>query len=92
MSPTILLISWEPVEESFQNGEIRFYRVIVFDSENSNFYIEVDVNESTSANVTDLKPFHTYGVQVAAYTVGLGPASVAVNITQPQSGTIMQQI
>ena len=47
------------------------------------------MNESTSVNVTDLKPFHTYGVQVTAYTVGLGPASVTVNITQPQSGTIL---
>ena len=89
LSPTILLISWEPVKESFQNGEIQFYRVTVFDSENSDFYREVDVNQSTSANATNLKPFHTYGVKVAAYTVGLGPASVTVNITQPQSGTII---
>ena len=51
----------------------------------SNYHLDASVN-NTSVVVSDLKPFHTYEVQVAAHTIGLGPYSLETNITMPQSG------
>ena len=88
LNATTLLVSWNPVEEPFQNGKIRFYRVFINDMDNSHSSLQLDVSQVTTTIVTDLKPFHTYSVELAAYTIDFGPTSIAVNVTQPQSGIV----
>ncbi len=84
---TALYISWDHLVEQYQNGEVTFYRLDITDLDNSNFVLELSVNgSSTSTTIVGLKPFHTYNVIIAAYTIGVGPYSDTVNTTLPQSG------
>ena len=80
-------VTWSPPAKEHQNGIIRSYTVIVVHEE-SNFHQKVSVND-TSLFVPDLKPFHTYNVQIAAHTIGTGPFSSWRNVTTPQSSKCM---
>ena len=82
-----LLVSWDPVEVYHQNGIVRSYRVVITDSANISSTLTLSVNDSiTAVTVANLQPHHIYIVQVAAYTVGVGPYSDEVNITMPETG------
>lgn len=90
LNATALLVSWERLEEEDQNGKIRFYRLMISNANHSNEDLVIAVNnDSTSTIVTDLKPFRTYSVRIAAYTIGEGPYSDIEYETMPESGTII---
>lgn len=61
--------------------------MVITDLDYMYMYLALSVNgTSTEVIVNDLKPFRTYGIQIAAYTIGLGPYSDIVNSTLPESG------
>ena len=84
MDPRTLSISWSHPEIHLQNGIIRIYRIIVTDVE-SDYVLEISVND-TSTVLSQLSPFHTYEIKIAAYTIDIGPYSNLVSIQMPESG------
>ena len=84
MDPRTLSISWSHPEIHLQNGIIRIYRIIVTDVE-SDYVLEISVND-TNTVLSQLSPFHTYEIKIAAYTIDIGPYSNLVSIQMPESG------
>ena len=84
LSPTSLIISWEPPLQEVRNGIIQRYTVKITELEteqNTTFY-----TEATTLNVTSLHPYYTYNCTVAAETIGIGPFSPPVVFQLPESG------
>ncbi len=42
--------------------------------------------ENTYVSISELHPFYTYDITVAAITTGIGPKSPEYSITMPESG------
>ena len=80
-------LSWKPPPLDQQNGLIQSYTVVVFEVDtNTTQQIHQDYVQ-TSIVLTGLHPYYTYVVSVAAYTVGLGPAT-AITTTTEQDGKL----
>ena len=81
---TQLIVRWEPPSTSDWNGIIRRYYIIVNES-NTGIALQV-TSISQIAIVSNLKPSTSYRVQVAAYTLALGPFSPVVEIDTLPNG------
>ncbi len=81
---TTIIFSWSPPDEEVQNGVIREYRIQLeeIDTGNTSSYISL----STSIEISSLHPDRTYELNVAAFTVAIGPYSVIVNVTTLEDG------
>ena len=78
-------LSWQPPPLNQQNGLIQSYTIIVLEVDtNTTKQIHQDFIQN-SIVLTGLHPYYTYTVSVAAYTVGLGPAT-AITVTTEQDG------
>ena len=84
MSSTAITVQWGPVPCIEQNGDITGYTVRVLESGEMERVEDVgDVNEVT---ISDLTPFTTYSIQVAAVnSEGTGPYSDLIIIDTPNS-------
>ena len=72
-SPNSIYITWLSPSPSLTNGIIREYYVNVTNSETGER--EQLLSQSESLEVTNLHPYSTYELAVAAHTVALGPFS-----------------
>lgn len=73
-------------EPSGHNGIIRSYRVFLRD-QTTNEQTEVDtVGSSQSITLSNLEPFRTYRVTVAAHTIAQGPLSAPLQFTTLEDG------
>ena len=82
INPSTLSLSWNPLASYDANGIVREYIVHVFVQDLSEHYQYSTVN--TSLLLTELHPYYTYTVYVAAVTIGRGPFSAGSSIRMPQ--------
>ena len=101
-SSTELTLEWKPVDELHINGKLRAYVIIFFITHSPvtrhNITIPVTTARKRRA-ITDpssptyelsgLKKYTTYTVQVMAYTVDYGVPSLEINITTAQDGNLL---
>ena len=78
-SSTVVHISWQPPLEDQRNGVIRHYHISLLESSTGRQWSLITV--STDHLLDFLHPYYLYSVRVAAYTVGLGPYSQALEFT-----------
>lgn len=79
-----VLLSWSPPNNEDRNGEIEFY-IITITETTTQYEFEIQAL-STSVNISDLHPFYTYQVNIAAVTVDTGPFSPTLTFTMPEDG------
>lgn len=82
------LVEWNEPPLEYQNGIIDYYVVGVVESETNNATLYTSVGLSLA--LQNLHPFYNYKLNVAAFTVGMGPFSEQVNVTTDQEGKEMQ--
>ena len=85
MDSTTVYLAWEPPPSDTTNGIIREYiiHVSVPTDTTDNF---MEVSNATFHTLSNLHPFYTYEIKVAAVTIGPGPYSNASIVTTPQDG------
>lgn len=84
ISPTTLLVTWEPPPEDSRNGVIRRYTVNITDAlTGAN---RILTSNETQATVTGLHPYYVYWSSVAAETVAPGPWSERAIVEMPEDG------
>ena len=83
-----LNITWEQPSIDQINGIIQSYTISVSVMETLDHYLYISYN--TSLLLTELHPYYTYTVLVAAITVGTGPYSIGYTIKTPPSGKIIK--
>ena len=79
-----LNITWEQPSIDQINGIIQRYAISVSVMETLDHYQYISY--STSLLLTELHPYYTYTILVAAVTVGTGPYSIGYTIKTPSSG------
>lgn len=80
-----LLITWLPPLTSLQNGIIRQYSIHFRHDTSGDLFI-YNVSNATTLTINNLKPYSTYVISVAAFTVGLGPLTTPLNVQLPEAG------
>ena len=99
-SSTKLTLDWKPVDELHINGVLRAYVIVYFITHSlyvTRHNISIPVTSarkrraisdlsSPSYELSGLKKYTTYTIQVMAYTVDYGVPSHEVNITTAQDG------
>ena len=78
---TTLNATWSPPPQELINGIIDYYYIRVDVSEVSEQY-DYQTSE-TSLLITELHPYYTYTVLVAAVTVSPGPLSMGYTVQTP---------
>lgn len=87
LNSTSLVISWFPPPVSQQNGIIRHYTINL--QHNSTGLTNVyTLTNDTQMFITNLTPFHSYSIEIAAFTIGIGPYTSAVSVQLPESGNL----
>jgi len=97
-SSTSIIIKWDDIPNTDQNGIIREYRIIIYEVELGNSSAQVIVyipkNRARRAisidphdqSITGLKKFTKYAIQVYGVTVGNGPLSPVIYVTTAEDG------
>lgn len=77
-----IMLSWKPPDPEHQNGVITTYHLLI------DFPNMMELNSTnTSAEITNLKPYTTYMVKIAAATIaGIGPYSAALSFQTLEDG------
>ena len=83
LDPWSIALSWTEPDHELQNGVIRNYSVVVLNSDKETIQSITEV--TTNLNISALKPYTIYHVQVAANTVGVGPYSKPLMVQMPES-------
>ena len=81
---TFIELRWDALSPSEQNGVLRQYRVLVMEVETGRNHSLSTTSSYTS--VTNLHPFYSYNVTVAAVTVSIGPYSPPISVRTLQDG------
>ena len=81
---TTIQLQWESPPLADQNGAIHSYYINMTVTETGLLFLLT--SETNSLNISDLHPFYTYTITVAAVTIGPGPYSVAFTVTMPEDG------
>ena len=76
-----------PVHDK-QNGIIQWYCILLVETE-SQKRREINGSNTLSITVSQLHPYYTYEVSVAAVTISVGPLSDSMMITMPQDGMLI---
>ena len=85
MNSTTIQLHWEPPPLVDRNEMIRSYIVNISVAETgSSFQL---TSETTTLNVSNLHPFYTYTLTVAAVTIGPGPYGLVLTVQMPEDGT-----
>ena len=89
VTSTSVTVIWEPPENP--NGRLLGYEVSY--APNGGSLIAVDVQNTTTWKLTDMKPCTTYNIFVRAKTMaGFGEKSIPVTITTLQSGKFIYKV
>ena len=84
MNSRVIQVQWEPPPLVDQNGVIRGYIINISVAETgSSFQL---TSETTTLNISDLHPFYTYTLTVAAVTIGPGPYGLVLTVQMPEDG------
>ena len=78
------LVAWDEPQLEHQNGIIDHYVISVIETETDNATLYTSV--SLTFTLQNLHPFYNYELSIAAFTVGMGPFSQAINVTTDQEG------
>ena len=84
VNSTTIQLQWEPPPLADQNGVIRSYIINISVAETRSVFQLT--SEATAWNISNLHPYYTYTITVAAVTVGPGPYGVALTIRMPEDG------
>ena len=84
MNSTTIQLHWEPPPLVDRNGMIRSYIVNISVAETgTSFQL---TSETTTLNISNLHPFYTYTLTVAAVTIGPGPYGLVFTVQMPEDG------
>lgn len=81
---TSVEVVWSEPDSRGHNGVIRSYILLISEVEGETSFNLAST--STQVTVTNLHPFYTYRISVAAITISPGPYSTQVTITTLQDG------
>lgn len=81
---TSVEVVWSEPDSSGHNGVIRSYTVLLSEVQGETSFNLTST--STQVTVTNLHPFYTYRISVAAVTISPGPYSTQVTVTTLQDG------
>lgn len=84
ITSTTVSLSWDPPRVQYQNGVIVRYAVNVCDEQLLDCTVEISIG--TSYTVSELHPFYTFYINVAAVTTGVGPPSSYKKFTCLEDG------
>ena len=88
LTSSSFFLEWDPPPIEHWNGVIRNYTISVELLGNATAY-NITTN-NTEYSFTTLLPFYTFRITVAAVTEpGVGPASPAIDVVLPESGTLI---
>ncbi len=90
LSPSVLLIQWEPPNMEQQNGVIRRYVINITEIETTTskmFY-----SNETNITLDSRHPFYQYSYSVSAVTFRPGPFSSIDVIQMPEAGIVTPDI
>ena len=80
-------ITWEPPPTDQTNGIIDYYAIRVHASDTAEEF-NYEASE-TQLILSELHPYYTYTVYVAAFTVSLGPYSAGRTVKMPADSKII---
>ena len=86
-SSTSIRLTWDKPQRSLQNGYIVEYRVRV--TETNTGMVSASTVTDRSLTLTSLHPYYIYSCSIAAVTVGIGPYSIAINVTTDEDCEIL---
>ena len=81
---------WDELASEDENGIIRYYLVNVTEI-NTGYHYQTTSTTSDIA-LSNLHPYYTYSITVAAYTIEEGPFSTPVSFTTLQDGMFNSDI
>ena len=84
VNSTTIQLQWEPPPLVDQNGVIRSYTVNISVAETGSSFQQT--SETTTLNISNLHPFYTYTLTVAAVTIGPGPYRLVLTVQMPEDG------
>ena len=84
ITSTVINIMWDELASEDENGIIRYYLVNVTET-NTGYHYQTTSTTSDIA-LSNLHPYYTYSITVAAYTIEEGPFSNLVSFTTLQDG------
>ena len=78
-------VTWNPLSKSSLNGELIKYAVTLMENDGNDLKTFDSIEEKI--DITDLRPFTRYIVQVAACnSIGCGPKSEEISFTTAEAG------
>ena len=92
MSSHSLSVTWLPPPVEMQNGIIRYYIINILEEETMKQSVFNTANNSTLLPLDMLHPYYTYGINISAVTLGIGPFSIMKNIQMPETGVFCREI
>ena len=84
VNSTTIQLQWEPPPLVDQNGVIRRYIVNISVAETGSSFQQT--SETTTLNISNLHPYYTYALTVAAVTIGQGPYGLVLTVQMPEDG------
>ena len=85
VTSTSIIVTWDPPAAEHQNGIIRYYIVNTTSQLSEPPHWVSTMSSETTVEVVGLYPFTTYGLRIAAFTIGAGPTSSPINVTTKPS-------
>lgn len=90
MSSTSVSLTWTAPEEDGHNGVIRRYNVFLTDLATNAETVVNTIGSGETITLSNLEPFNTYTVRVAAFTTATGPLSTALEFTTLEDGKLVR--
>ena len=84
VNSTTIQLQWEPPPLVDQNGVIHRYIVNISVAETGSSFQQT--SETTAIYISNLHPFYTYTLSVAAVTIGQGPYGLVLTVQMPEDG------
>ena len=84
VNSTTIQLQWEPPPSADQNGVIRSYIINISVAETGSCFQRT--SETTALYISNLHPFYTYTLTVAAVTIGPGPYGLMLTVQMPEDG------
>ena len=85
MTSTSFTVTWNPPPFEDTNGPILYYTVQVTEVETGQQLVSRSTSD-TQITFINLHPYYIYEFTVAAYTIGIGPYTMPINIQLDPEG------